>query len=115
MGPGHRHDREPPRHAQRPGQIGGAMMKRRAFTVTEMLFVLAFFGAVLLMATRLWVESMRVVSRGSDAYARVASFDQMVRALRQDVWGASGIEVTDQQSVRLAQVNGSQVNWKIGD
>ena len=88
---------------------------RRAFTITEMLFVLILMGVAALMSARLFTASMRVISVAPAQQEQHAAMDRMSDFLRHDMWGAAKIELPDQQTINLTQPDGKVIRWRLRD
>jgi type II secretory pathway pseudopilin PulG len=88
---------------------------RRAFTITEMLFVLMLMGVAGLMSARLFTSSMRVISVAPAQQEQHAAIDRMSDLLRHDVWGATKIELPDAQTINLTQPGGDIIRWRHRD
>jgi prepilin-type N-terminal cleavage/methylation domain-containing protein len=81
------------------------------FTITEMLFVLMLVGIASLLAARLFTASMRVIRTAPAVQDRFAVIDRMSASLRQDVWSADSIDVSNPHALALRSANQSTVQW----
>jgi hypothetical protein len=75
--------------------------RRRGFTLMTMLAVLLLLGVGALLATKLFLASMRTTAAAQETHTRIVRFEGMIRHLRQDVWGAGAITAADASSLEL--------------
>jgi prepilin-type N-terminal cleavage/methylation domain-containing protein len=89
-------------------------VRRRGFTLNEVLAALAILVVVMDVGGRLFqvvVTSWRDDAVFANESART---DQVLSKLRQDVWTCDEIVVTNAQSVRLHNADGSWMTWTFG-
>jgi len=84
----------------------------RAFTVTEMLFVLMLFSIAGVLAMRLFSTSMKVIRTAPASQDRMAAIDRATASLRQDVWSATKIDLPDSHTLVLSAPDQTQVRWQ---
>lgn len=89
------------------------MIRRRGFTLVEVLLALSLLGVFSLVAYRLLGANMKVTEATLMADSNSARFDRAVAALRTDVFDSASLEMP---SPGLLRVHGSDkqiVEWKI--
>jgi prepilin-type N-terminal cleavage/methylation domain-containing protein len=89
-------------------------VRRRGFTLNEVLAALAILVVVMDVGGRLFqvvVGSWRDDAMFANESTRT---DQVLSKLRQDVWICDDIVVTNAQSVRLHKADGSWITWTFG-
>lgn len=74
-------------------------MKRRAFTLWEMLTVIILTGAIGLILSRLFVATHRVIDTAPKAHDEIVRIDAMLRQMRQDVWESREVRVESAQKI----------------
>ena len=85
--------------------------RRRAFTVTHVLFALALLAAFSVAAIRVFrlsVLTTEGVARGQERLFRI---EQALHVMRADVWQAHAIEPAEPARLRLNAADGS-VEWR---
>ncbi len=88
-------------------------MRQRAFSLIELVILLALLGVFMLVGSRLFAHSMGL-SRDAAAHERtVARVDHLLRELRRDVWSARSIDIDEDQTVRLEQPGDGSVRWSV--
>jgi type II secretory pathway pseudopilin PulG len=87
----------------------------RAFTITEMLFVLMIIGVAGVVSTRLFVTSMRVIGTAPSQQAHHASIDRLSETLRRDVWSAKAIDLPDDRTIVLSEADSTTIRWRLSD
>ncbi len=83
-------------------------MRRRAFTLIELLAAMILLAVFALIAGRLFQATFRLAQTSTQTQEAMATFDVAVATMRRDVWSA--------QSVRAegnALMIGESVAWKI--
>ncbi|CAN5466144.1 hypothetical protein BH09PLA1_BH09PLA1_16820 [soil metagenome] len=83
-------------------------MRRRAFTLWEMLTVIILLGTIGLILTRLFVATFRVIDSAPKAQDKIVRASAMLHQMRQDIWEASSVRVEGTNSLRA-----DNVTWKI--
>jgi prepilin-type N-terminal cleavage/methylation domain-containing protein len=93
---------------------------RGAFTILEMLVVIAMLGMFLVIVGRMSVSLIHATGKAQSAENALHRMDNVVRLLRRDVWGAESISVEPAdgdedatQTVTLT-VPGGTVIWHYG-
>src|SRR5947208_14525702 len=81
----------------------------RAFSLTEMLFILALLSIASLLATRLFAGSMRVIRTAPEAQNYFAAVDRLAATLRRDVWAAARIDRPDERTLLLGRPDETSV------
>lgn len=80
------------------------MMRRRAFSLIELLVVMALLGLVLALGSRVFVQTVRA-TRDARVYERdVALIEHTLRTLRADVWSATQISVPAADRLELSDL-----------
>lgn len=88
-------------------------MKRRAFSIWEMLVVIILLGAVGAILPRAFTGTMRVVREAPAASNAIVTNRAMLELLRRDVWGSSKTEAAaDGHALRVVLAK-QQVEWTI--
>lgn len=88
-------------------------VRRRGFMLLTMLVVLILLGVGALLASRLFLASLRTTAAAQETHTRAVRFDGMLRQLRQDVWSAGRIDSVDTQTFDLITSAGT-VQWRFG-
>lgn len=89
------------------------MIRRRGFSLIEILLTLSLLGVFSLLAFRLLGANMKVTEATLMADSNTARFDRAVAALRADVFDSASLEMP---SPRLLRIHGSDkqiVDWEI--
>ncbi len=99
---------------------GGKMSIRRshhgrAFTITEMLFVLMIVSVAGVIAMRLFATSIRVIGTAPNVETHHASIDRLSEMLRRDVWSAKSIDLPDDRTIVLSEADSTKVRWTFSD
>ncbi|HEX3356172.1 MAG TPA: hypothetical protein VHS31_04240 [Tepidisphaeraceae bacterium] len=89
--------------------------RSRAFTITEMLFILMIFGVAGVVSMRLFAASMRVIRTAPDTQAHAASIDRLSFTLHRDVWGAKSIDLPDDRTIVLSEPDSATIRWHFSD
>ena len=76
-------------------------MRSRAFTLTEMLFIIGMLSVAGLLLTRLFTASQKIIDQAPAAQDRQASLEHLCQSLRRDVWAARQIELPEEQTIVL--------------
>jgi hypothetical protein len=80
-----------------------------------MIVILGLFSIAGLIGSRLFAASMRVIGSAPAAQDQQVSLERMAGALREDVWGAKEIRVSDEHSVTLFQTQNRAIRWQFTD
>jgi prepilin-type N-terminal cleavage/methylation domain-containing protein len=83
---------------------------RRAFTLWELIVVIAMMGVAGLLTARLFTASMHAIQSVPQVQEQQVKVDRMLAVLRQDVWGAERMQVNG-NSISLTQA-GRTIQWK---
>jgi prepilin-type N-terminal cleavage/methylation domain-containing protein len=86
---------------------------RRGFTMLEILMALIIVGLSLTIAGELFESTMRASQSAAESHNAASSLETAVAVLRNDVWGASAIDVAAAQGVTLKLAGGRSVTWTI--
>lgn len=86
-------------------------MRRRGFTMPEMLVVIGLVAFVGLVSMQLFRATLRVWRQSADEQAAQARFDQAVGQLRRDVWSARSLQTPDAHSLEIQESAGT-VHWE---
>jgi len=80
----------------------------------EILVALGLLTVFALLATRLFVASMRTIDQSSQRIDTLIRFDGMMRALRADVWSATAIDRVTENTLIVKTGDAGTVRWTIG-
>ena len=90
-------------------------LRRRAFSLLEMLIVIGLFTAFAVVASELMHRTIRVGHDAGYAQLTATTFDAAGRAMRQDVWSARDIALKNDRSLMLTLGDGTTVDWTVDD
>ncbi len=85
-------------------------MGYRAFTLWELLVVMAMLGVAGLLTAHLFKASMHAIETAPHVQEQQVKLDRMLSVLRRDVWGAERIQASA-DSVSLTEA-GRTIQWK---
>lgn len=85
-------------------------MRRSGFMLIEMTAVIILIGAFVLLASRLFVGTIRVWSEARQGQEQATRFDSAVARLRADVWSADDLAVREDGALVL-RGGESEVVW----
>ena len=86
---------------------------KRAFALVELMFVLGLLMFVALVAGQIFFSVARTTSSVSQRQTAQIRVDQAVRRLRQDVWNATQISLSDPQHLQI-KIGDKSVSWTTG-
>lgn len=86
-------------------------MKRRGFSLTEMLLAISLLGVFMLIASRVIVANVRAQGSNLAAEANTARFDRAVIMLREDVAHSKSVEMPEPATLRIHLANNQTVDW----
>ena len=89
------------------------MIRRRGFTLVEVLLALSLLGVFSLVAYRLLGANMKVTEATLMADSNSARFDRAVAALRTDVFDSASLEMPSPGLLRVHGSDKQLVEWKI--
>ena len=81
---------------------------KRGFTTIEMMSVLLLLAAIGLVLSRLFLASMRVIDQAPRARDQIVRVEAMMTQLRDDVWHAADVRVSNPRTLIV-----DQVTWTI--
>jgi type II secretory pathway pseudopilin PulG len=81
---------------------------RPGFVLLAMLLVLVLLGIFGLVASEVFLSSMKWIQRSEASQTQAARFESLVRRLRADAWGAAEVQVVSASEVKLGNIV-----WKI--
>jgi prepilin-type N-terminal cleavage/methylation domain-containing protein len=87
---------------------------KSAFTLIEMLFVVALLSVAMLLQVRVFRATMRVITDTPAVTNMQAGIENMTASLRRDVWSATKIDTPDPSTVILTLSNGTTARWQLG-
>lgn len=82
----------------------------RAFTLWELLVVMAMLGVAGLLTAQLFTASMHAIDSAPRVQEQQVKLDRMLSVLRRDVWSAERMQVSA-DSVSLTET-GRTIQWK---
>lgn len=88
--------------------------RTRGFVLVEMMFVIGLLSVVALIVGQLYFASVQTTQRVAAMQTAQTRFDQAVRRLRGDVWGALGCTSPDPHTLRIERPDGKAVEWSAG-
>jgi prepilin-type N-terminal cleavage/methylation domain-containing protein len=88
-------------------------LRHRAFTLWELLLVVALLGVAGLLTAHLFRASMHAIDSSPRVQEQQAKLDRMLSSIRQDVWGAERIEASGKTI--LLSANGRQIEWTLDE
>lgn len=91
------------------------MKRRHGFTLTEVLMTLSLIGTASLIATRLFVGSMKTMAAQGDAANLQSAADHAGSLLRRDVWTAVRADRVTADELDLSSGSAAQIRWTIHD
>jgi prepilin-type N-terminal cleavage/methylation domain-containing protein len=86
---------------------------RRAFTLFEMLVVVALMGFIAILTPRLFKDFDQIVGVNREITRSAQNIDQATRALWRDVWMASGIDLREPSKLALTTPT-DVIEWTAG-
>jgi len=90
-------------------------MRKSAFTVTELLFVLGILAVAGLLMARIFTGSIGAIEAAHADLDRGAAADRFAAAIKADVWNASSIQVPDPTTLLLTLGDGTSLRWSFAD
>lgn len=87
------------------------MSKRPGFMIVQMLIVLGLIGGFVIVADRLFRLSMQTTTQSTRRQEDLIRLGQAIHALRDDVWSATKVEVSDRSTLSVTLASGA-VHWK---
>ena len=88
-------------------------MNRRAFSLLEMLVVVALLSVFMLVSMSLFRSLMGWLSAGSQAATGRAALHEPIETMRADVWTAYQVAVGSESVVVLRQSGERTVTWEV--
>jgi hypothetical protein len=88
------------------------MKKRAAFSIWEMLFVLAMVGVLFVLASQAFTTTMRVLNQAGPSTEPPMRFDAAIAQLRADVLASAAIEMPERNKLVIHQANQGVVIWQ---
>lgn len=92
------------------------MTQRRrhpGFLLIEIIIAMALLTVFALLATRLFVSSMRSIEQSGEQINLVIRFDGMLRALRGDIWSGTSIGRVTHNALIVQTRDAGDVRWTI--
>ena len=86
---------------------------RRGFALFELMFVLGLLMFVALVAGQIFYGVTRTTSHVNERQTSQIRVDQAIRRLRQDVWNATQISLSDAGHLQL-KVRDKSITWTAG-
>jgi Tfp pilus assembly protein FimT len=87
-------------------------VRRRAFTVTELIGVVGLIAVLLFIATRLFHQTVRFAHQSSEAGSEANRLDAIVTKLRSDAWTATAATATDGE-LTFTESADRVARWKV--
>lgn len=87
---------------------------RPGYTLVELITTLILLGAFTVIATRMFVSTLRVTRQASDSQNQAITIDSMVRMLRADVWSAADVRTVDKRLI-VKRPDAKTVTWSVGE
>lgn len=87
-------------------------MKRRGFTLLEMIVVCGLVAFAGLVSMRLFRATLRTWGQSANEQAVQSRFDQSTNQLRRDVWSADSVKVLNENAIEIHRT-GMTISWKI--
>lgn len=89
-------------------------MKRRAFTLPEILIAIGLFVIVGFVSAKLFIATVNLSEEAAAGQDQIARDGRALALLRRDAWGAQSMQV-EGRAVRLEQADGATVAWQWAD
>jgi hypothetical protein len=90
-------------------------MKRKkfaAYTLLEILLVVALMPLAFLLEAHLAMGSFRVINASHGPANPIIAIDAVANILRRDVWNTAEISTPNQSTLVLKQSDGARIDWK---
>jgi prepilin-type N-terminal cleavage/methylation domain-containing protein len=87
-------------------------MKRRGFSLIEVLLALSLLGVFLLIASRVIVANIHAQTANLTAEGNTARFDRAVIALRADVANSKSVEMPEPAVLRIHLADNQTIEWR---
>jgi prepilin-type N-terminal cleavage/methylation domain-containing protein len=87
-------------------------MKRRGFSLIEVLLALSLLGVFLLIASRVIVANFHTQAANLAAEGNTARFDRAVIMLREDVANSKSVEMPEAAVLRIHLPDNQTVEWR---
>jgi prepilin-type N-terminal cleavage/methylation domain-containing protein len=89
-------------------------MKKRGFTINEILISLAILTVAMAVAGELFGSAVNLWRQTAAFSNQATKTDSVLQRLRQDVWGCDQIVVPDARTARLHNSRGNWIVWTLG-
>jgi type II secretory pathway pseudopilin PulG len=73
----------------------------RGFTLLEMTIIVALLAVFSLMASRLFMSTVKTATQASETESAMSRFDLILDQLRRDVWNAQSMTVTGDRALTI--------------
>jgi type II secretory pathway pseudopilin PulG len=83
---------------------------RRAFTLLELLGMLALLGVFMLISGQLFLMTTKLDRSSREQADQIARADNLLRLLRRDVWSATAMQ-TGESGLQLTTSPGQTIEW----
>lgn len=100
---------------RRPTRPRSAGPSACGFLLLEMMVILGLLAVVALLSAQLYYTTGQALQRISQRQTAQAQFDQSLRQLRADLWGADGVELTSPHTLQIRSADGRVVTWRAAD
>jgi type II secretory pathway pseudopilin PulG len=87
--------------------------RRGGFFIIELLMTISLLVFVFAAAGQLFRATILTAAASDRAANQASRLDDLLRALRRDLWQAADIHVTDPHAVELTAAEGHEITWRI--
>jgi hypothetical protein len=86
-------------------------MKRKAFTIYEMLFAIALLLMIGIMMSRFGWQVIRTMGGVRSEATHTARLDNAIQAIRQDVWNAAALRTNASHELVITPQDHHEITW----
>ena len=86
--------------------------RRRAFAIAVMMLAVTLLAVFAVVATRLITSTMTLYREAATIDTEARVMDSALRQLREDLWGASRVDVSSPGTITIAGAAGGRVAWQ---